>query len=137
MQLTYNNQLRTETDPAIIATLRRKGWTETAKTAHDDATEAPAEWQAGEWTVRKLTAEELAARARKVWKNAAQFFQQFTEDQRYAIEVSVIPAIVVLRAELKLWSGEVWSDNRDILRGLDSLEEAGIVTAAERQQKFT
>ena len=57
--LTYNHELRTETDSGTITTLLRKGWVEVPPPSFDAATEV-LEWN-GEWEVRPLTADELAA----------------------------------------------------------------------------
>ena len=61
MQLTYQSQLRSESDPAIIANLQRKGWVETVPPSYDAATQHAPEWLNGAWVVRDKTAEEIAA----------------------------------------------------------------------------
>jgi len=61
MQLTYQQQLRNESDPAVIANLQRKGWVETVPPSYDAATQHAPEWVNGEWIVRDKTTEEMAA----------------------------------------------------------------------------
>lgn len=57
MQLTYQQQLRNESDPAVIANLQRKGWVETVPPSYDAATQNAPEWVNGEWIVRDKTTE--------------------------------------------------------------------------------
>lgn len=71
--LSYQGKLRNETDAAIIANLKRKGWVDAPKPDFDASTYT-AEWKDGSWVVRALTADEITA-ARKalfpdveVWK---------------------------------------------------------------------
>jgi hypothetical protein len=58
-RLTYNADLRLETDDDAIATLVRKGWLETAPPPHDPATHHAPEWVGGDWLVRQLTAADI------------------------------------------------------------------------------
>lgn len=51
--LTYNKQLRSETDPEIIATLVRKGWVEVPQPPYDPATET-CQWVDGAWVVAPI-----------------------------------------------------------------------------------
>lgn len=51
--LTYNQQLRSETDPQIIATLLRKGWTEAPQPPYDPATQT-CQWIDGAWVVAPI-----------------------------------------------------------------------------------
>jgi hypothetical protein len=51
--LTYDKQLRSETDPEIIATLVRKGWVEVPKPPYDPATET-CQWVDGAWVVAPI-----------------------------------------------------------------------------------
>ncbi len=63
--LTYEGQpLRTESDPAVIANLERKGWVQTTPPAYDASSQHAPEWGDGEWVVRDFTPDELAAIAR-------------------------------------------------------------------------
>lgn len=51
--LTYDKQLRSETDPQIIATLLRKGWVEAPQPPYDPATET-CQWIDGAWVVAPI-----------------------------------------------------------------------------------
>ena len=51
--LSYNKQLRSETDPEIIATLLRKGWVEVPQPPYDPATET-CQWVDGAWVVAPI-----------------------------------------------------------------------------------
>lgn len=48
--LTYDKQLRSETDHEVIATLLRKGWVEAPQPPYDPATET-CQWVDGAWVV--------------------------------------------------------------------------------------
>ncbi len=126
--LSYNSQLRTETDPATIATLIRKGWAETVLPTYDPATQHAPEWIDGEWIVRALTEEELAAVERKTWPNVTEFWAEFTDAEKYGIETSTDPTTIVMRADLKLWLADVWSDDLRIQTGMARLVELNILT---------
>jgi hypothetical protein len=136
MQLTFQGQLRTETVPERIANLQRKGWVEAPKPTHDAATQHEAEWVDGAWSVRDLTPDEIAAReaeaARKVWPTVTQFWDEFSDSEQYGIEVSTDPEIIVLRAKLKLWLSDVWSDDPRIVYALNKLVTIGILTEERR-----
>ena len=54
--LTLDCALRSETDPQIIATLQRKGWTVTVPPTFDPATEQPPVWEACAWVVKPIPA---------------------------------------------------------------------------------
>jgi len=51
--LSYNQQLRSETDPQIIATLLRKGWVEAPQPPYDPATQT-CQWIDGAWVVAPI-----------------------------------------------------------------------------------
>lgn len=51
--LTYDKQLRAETDAEIIATLKRKGWVEVPQPQYDPATET-CQWVDGAWVVAPI-----------------------------------------------------------------------------------
>ena len=96
-----------------------------------------------------LTADEIAERvaessewefsiapaaARKTWPTVADFYAEFTPAEKYLIQSSVIPSIVVARGDLAMWRGDVWSDNADVLAGLDAMVAAGVLTAERRAE---
>lgn len=74
------------------------------------------------------TPEELAAEARKVWPSSADFWAAFTDSEKLAILASTIAGIILLREELRLWTGEVWSDDAKVQAGLTGLVAVGILT---------
>lgn len=51
--LTYQGQLRSETNPQVIATLIRKGWTEAPQPPYDPATQT-CQWIDGAWVVAPI-----------------------------------------------------------------------------------
>ena len=51
--LTFNKQLRSENDPAIIANLERKGWVPAPQPAYDP-TSQQCEWVDGAWVVTPI-----------------------------------------------------------------------------------
>lgn len=128
--LTFETQLRSETDADVIFALLRKGWVETTAPTFDPATQAAPTWENGEWVVRDLTPEELAAAARKVWPNSSLFLQSFTFPEMAGISLSTDPTIAALRLLLTAWAGEVWSDDPRIQMGMQALVASGIINQA-------
>lgn len=51
--LSYNGQLRAETDPEVIANLLRKGWVESPQPSYDPATQT-CQWVDGAWVVSEI-----------------------------------------------------------------------------------
>lgn len=51
--LSYNKQLRSESNPQIIANLKRKGWVEAPQPPYDPATQT-CEWIDGAWVVAPI-----------------------------------------------------------------------------------
>jgi hypothetical protein len=86
------------------------------------------------WTVRPMTAEEMAATARKVWPTVADFWAEFSDGEKLAILGSDIGGIVLLREELRMWRGEVWSDDPRVQQGLGGLVAVGILTTERREE---
>jgi hypothetical protein len=86
----------------------------------------------GQWVIRDKTAEELAAETRKVWPSSADFWAAFTDSEKLAILASTIAGIILLREELRLWTGEVWSDDARVQAGLSGLVATGIITAERK-----
>jgi hypothetical protein len=102
--------------------------------SHDSATQHPAEWVDGEWVIRDKTPEELAAEARKVWSNSASFWAEFTNAEKLDIIASTTNGIILLREELRLWIGEVWSDDSRVQDGLNGLVSTNILTEERKTQ---
>jgi hypothetical protein len=86
------------------------------------------EWDDTGWVVINLTPEEIAAKTRKVWKDKADFWNEFSNSEKLAIMDSTIPDIRLLDRQLVVWSGEIWSDDARVLNGLDALVTAAIIT---------
>ena len=119
--------------PAWIETgnPKRLDWAEQpSPPVHDPATQHAPAWGDGEWIVQDLTADELAAAARKTWPNAAAFLGEFTMPELAAIELSTDPTIAALRLLLASWPADVWSDDPRIIMGLDALVSAEIIDEA-------
>lgn len=51
--LTYQGQLRSETNPQVIATLQRKGWVKSPQPQYDPATQT-CQWIDGAWVVAPI-----------------------------------------------------------------------------------
>ena len=82
----------------------------------------------------QVAAEQSLAAARKIWPTVADFYAEFTGTEKYLIHSSTVPVIVVARGDLAMWRGDVWSDNADILAGLDAMVTAGVLTAERRAE---
>lgn len=49
MYLTFQKELRSSSDPAEIAILKRKGWVQTVSPAYNSSTHYPPMWRDGKW----------------------------------------------------------------------------------------
>ena len=90
------------------------------------------EWVQFSFEVKPLTEEEIAERSRKVWPTVADFWNEFTNQEKYDIETSSDGEIIVIRADLKLWVKEVWSDDLRVIAGLDKLVASGIISSERK-----
>jgi hypothetical protein len=81
-----------------------------------------------------LTADELAAAARKVWATSARYLTEFNLQEMAAISLSPDPTIAALRLLMSSWDGEVWSDDPRVIAGLDALEANQIIDATRRSE---
>ena len=143
---TYHNSATNETrdfdaawfDAAVAAgNPKVAGWSlRPAAPSHSSAQHAP-EWVDGEWITRDKTAEELASDTRKVWASSAAFWAAFTDTEKLNILASDIAGIILLREELRLWTGEVWSDDPRVQAGLGGLVAVGILTNNRREGILT
>ena len=98
-----------------------------------DARPVPSEAAINEaWA--EIEAAQALIDARKIWPTVADFYAEFPPTEKYLIQSSTIPAIVVARGDLAMWRGDVWSDNADVLAGLDAMVKAKILTAARRAE---
>jgi hypothetical protein len=101
---------------------------------YNSATEHPPVWGSGEWVVTPLTPEEIAAAARKVWATVADFWGEFTAFEQILIIDSTEASIRLLLEALRMWRGEVWSDDLRVTGGLDALVAANIISLQRRQE---
>lgn len=98
-----------------------------------DARPVPSEAAINEaWA--EIEAAQALIDARKIWPTVADFYAEFTPTEKYLIQSSAIPSIVVARGDLAMWRGDVWSDNPDVLAGLDAMVAAGVLTAERRSE---
>lgn len=104
------------------------GWALRPTAPSYTSTQHAPEWVNGAWIVRDKTAEELAADSRKIWASSAAFWAAFTDTEKLNILASDIAGIILLREELRLWTGEVWSDEPRVQTGLSGLVAVGILT---------
>ncbi len=85
--LTYDKQLRSETDPEVIANLLRKGWVESPQPAYDPATET-CQWIDGAWVVAQIV---VPVPQRSIGWNRWEYKENIVRDS---------PIIVMLQNEL-------------------------------------
>ncbi len=81
-----------------------------------------------------FTACQATLAQRKTWTTVADFYAEFTGTEKYLIQSSTVPAIVVARGDLAMWRGDVWSDNTDVLAGLDAMVEAKVITPERKAE---
>lgn len=134
MFLTYNKELRSESDEQIIENLQRKGWEETVPPSYDPEKQNAPEWIDGKWVVRDLTPAEIAALKRKVWDTSAAFWAEFLPSEQLGILDSQLPEIKLLDRALVIWPGQVWSDDDRVQKGLSDLVNSGIITEARKAE---
>jgi hypothetical protein len=77
------------------------------------------------------------ASTQKVWPTVADFWAEFTSSEQIAIIDSTDSNIRLLLEALRMWRGEVWSDDSRVTNGLDALVAAGIITTERRQEIIT
>ena len=87
-----------------------------------------------EATVRQLTADEIAAAARKVWPTSADYLIEFTFEEMAVISLSQDPTIAASRLLMASWAGEVWSDDPRVLAGIEALITQGIISQARANE---
>lgn len=105
--------------------------------AHDSATQHPPEWESGQWVIREKTAEDLAADARKIWDNAAEFLAEFSVSEAESIATSQNATVKRLVLRLSTWPGQVFSDDPHVAGGLSLLVTLGIITSTRRTEIIT
>ena len=101
---------------------------------HDPATQHAPEWINGDWTIRDLTPEEIAARGRKIWPTVADFWNEFSAAEQLAIISSNIAEIKLLDRQLLIWPGQVWSDDERVIAGMNALVNANIISEIRKSE---
>jgi len=131
---TVTNEVR-DFDPAWFEAMtaagnpKVQGWVlRPNPPSYNSATQHAPQWLDEAWMISDKTPEELAAESRKVWPSSADFWAAFTDSEKLAIISSTIAEIILLREELRLWTGEVWSDDAKVQAGLSGLVAVGILT---------
>ena len=74
---------------------------------------------------------------RKIWHTVADFWAEFSDAEKLAIAGSTIPGIRLLHEELRMWRGEVWSDDAKVQAGLSGLVAVGILTEFRKTEITT
>jgi hypothetical protein len=87
-----------------------------------------------DWILVDLTPEEIAAATRKAWPTVADFWSEFTSAEQLAIMDSAAPSLRLLLEALRMWRGEVWSDDARVTSGLDALTTAQVITDNRRKE---
>jgi hypothetical protein len=88
-------------------------------------------------TLEELEAAWVQLKARKIWHTVADFWAEFSDAEKLAIAGSTIPGIRLLHEELRMWRGEVWSDDSKVQAGLSGLVAVGILTESRKTQILT
>jgi len=87
-------------------------------------------------TMEELEAAWAQLEARKIWHTVADFWAEFSDTEKLAIADSTIPGIRLLHEELRMWRGEVWSDDPKVQAGLSGLVAVGILTESRKTEIF-
>jgi hypothetical protein len=87
-------------------------------------------------TLEELQTAWAALQARKIWHTVADFWAEFSDAEKLAIASSTIPGIRLLHEELRMWRGEVWSDDPKVQAGLTGLVAVKILTESRKSQIF-
>lgn len=82
-------------------------------------------WAAAQHAALNLKAE---YDARKVWGTVQDFIAEFTMQELALISLSANPVVAALRFKLATWKDRVFSDNPEVVLGLDVLVSVGILT---------
>jgi len=86
------------------------------------------------WCAVELTADELAAKARKTWMTSADFIGEFTLGELAAVQLSTNATIAALRFILAAWSKPVWSDDPRIQLGFTTMVSENLITAERKAE---
>lgn len=85
-------------------------------------------------SIKQIETENINLASRKIWETVSDFWSEFSNEEKYAIEVSQDQTLIVLRADLKLWLKDVWSDDPRIVMGLTALVSAGIINETRKAE---
>ena len=85
-------------------------------------------------TMEELEAAWNQLQARKIWPTVSEFWSEFTNTEKLGIADSVIPDIRLLQEELRMWRGEVWSDDIRVQNGLSGLVSSNILTETRKSE---
>jgi hypothetical protein len=73
-----------------------------------------------------------AAAVAKVWSGKRDFDAEFTDTETYALEITTDPTLIVLRARLNRWEGEIRAEDSRVQAGLAKMVELGILTTQRK-----
>lgn len=85
-------------------------------------------------TLEELQAAWAQLQSRKIWATVADFWGEFSNTEKLAIADSKIPDIRLLHEELRMWRGEVWSDDPKVQQGLSGLVAVSILTESRKTE---
>lgn len=72
--------------------------------------------------------------SRKIWPSKADFWNEFTMQEKITLAASTSDMVKYFFAELTIWDGEVWSDDARVIQGLDLLQSLQLITAERRAE---
>jgi hypothetical protein len=70
----------------------------------------------------------------KVWPSKAEFWAEFTNEEKAGIITSANIGIRMLDKELTMWTSTVRADDQRIIDGLTALASAGIISGARKTE---
>jgi hypothetical protein len=73
----------------------------------------------------------------KSWPSKAEFWAEFTNDEKAGIITSANIGIRMLDKELTMWTATVRADDQRIIDGLTALASAGIISGARKTAILT
>jgi hypothetical protein len=88
-------------------------------------------------TLEELEAAWVQLEAHKIWTTVSDFWAEFSDPEKLDISDSTIPDIRLLHEELRMWRGEVWSDDTKVQKGLVGLVTVGILTESRKTEILT
>jgi hypothetical protein len=73
----------------------------------------------------------------KAWPSKAEFWAEFTTEEKAGIITSANIGIRMLDKELTMWTATVRADDQRIIDGLTALASAGIISGARKTEILT